>query len=198
MPPSASPASFVLASTSPRRQALRAQLGLTFVIEAPDVDETVHPGEAPAAYVERVAQAKAGVVAGRYTSLPVLAADTSVVVGSDVLGKPESDAHAKAMLRRLSGADHRVLTGVALAGPLSAFVLVETVVTFRPLSPSEIDWYVGTGEGRDKAGGYASQARAAAFIRSMQGSATNVIGLPLAETLGLLAKAGVRLPWAAP
>ena len=198
MTTAALPASFVLASTSPRRHALLSQLGLTFVVDAPEVDETVRAAEAPAVYVERVARAKAAVVAHRHPALPVLAADTSVVVGDDVLGKPENDAHAKRMLHRLSGADHRVLTGVALDGPARAFVLVETVVTFRLLSPSEIDWYVATGEGRDKAGGYASQARAAAFICSMQGSATNVIGLPLAETVGLLAKAGVRLPWAAP
>jgi septum formation protein len=169
---------------------------LSFIIDAPEVDEAVRADEAPGVYVERIARSKAAVVAGRHPGLPVLAADTSVVVDQEVLGKPESDAHARAMLEQLSGRDHRVLTGIAVDGGSRAFVLVETVVTFRPLTPAEINWYVSTGEGKDKAGGYASQARAASFILSMQGSATNVIGLPLSEALGLLSQAGVAMPWA--
>ncbi len=196
MSPSPSPASFVLASASPRRRELLGQLGLRFTVDAPDVDETVRPGEAPRDYVERIARAKAATVAARQHGLPVLSADTSVVVDDEVLGKPENDTHARAMLARLSGREHRVLTGVALEGHATrSFTLVETVVTFRSLTPAEIDWYVATGEGSDKAGGYASQARAASFILSMQGSATNVIGLPLSEALQLLVQAGVPMPW---
>lgn len=194
MGPASSPVSFVLASASPRREALLSQLGLRFTIDAPDIDETPRNAESAEAYVERVARTKASTVAARQ-QLPVLAADTAVVVDGEVLGKPDNEQHAHAMLKRLSGREHRVLTAVAIDGAVKSAALVETVVSFRALSPAEISWYVSTGEGKDKAGGYASQARAGAFIASMRGSPTNVIGLPLAETLALLQTAGIGMPW---
>lgn len=186
----------VLASASPRRQQLLAQLGLQFDVSPADLDESVHEGEAPHTYVERLAIAKAAVTARSHPGAVCLAADTSVVVDHEILGKPRDDADGRAMLRRLSGRTHVVMTGVAVAGPIVESLVVETKVRFRVLSPAEIVWYVATGEGRDKAGGYASQARAGAFIAAVEGSISSVIGLPLAESLALLERAGVELPWA--
>jgi septum formation protein len=187
---------FILASGSPRRRELLGQLGLLFDIEAADVDESVRPGERPAAYVERLAREKAGAVQARRPEAVVLAADTSVVVDDEILGKPGPDAAlGAAMLRRLSGRTHQVMTGVAVAGAGVRALVVTSDVVFRPLSEAEIAWYVSTGEGADKAGGYGSQARAGAFIREIRGSATSVIGLPLAEAVALLEQAGVPMPW---
>ncbi|MBX7097851.1 MAG: Maf family protein [Myxococcaceae bacterium] len=185
----------VLASSSPRRQELLRQLGLTFSVDPADLDEAVHPGEAPRAYVERLARAKAAAVAGRHPGAAVLAADTSVVVDERILGKPADEAEGRAMLGLLSGRTHEVLTAVAVQGASLESLVVSTAVRFRPLSAAEIAWYVGTGEGRDKAGGYASQARAGAFITAMTGSSTSVIGLPLAEAVAMLERAGVPMPW---
>lgn len=185
----------VLASSSPRRQELLRQLGLTFTVDPADLDESVRPLEAPRAYVERLARAKAAAVAARHPGAAVLAADTSVVVDERILGKPADEAEGRAMLELLSGRAHEVLTSVAVqAGGLESMV-VSTAVRFRRLSPAEIAWYVATGEGRDKAGGYASQARAGAFITAMDGSSTSVIGLPLAESVAMLERAGVPMPW---
>ena len=189
------PARLILASGSPRRRELLAHLGVPFEVAAADLDEAVHPGEAPAAYVERLARAKAAALAGGEAH--VLAADTSVVVDEEILGKPGSDpAAGAAMLRRLQGRTHQVLSGVAVAhrGRTLARV-VATAVTFRPLEEAELAWYVATGEGQDKAGGYALQGRAGLFIREVRGSSSNVIGLPLAETVELLREAGFSLPW---
>jgi len=186
----------VLASASPRRQQLLAQLGLQFEVAPADLDESVHPGEAPRAYVERLARAKAAFTTRAHPGAVCLAADTSVVVDTEILGKPGDDAEGRAMLKRLSGREHLVMTGVAVAGPHAESLVVVTKVRFRTLSLAEIVWYVATGEGRDKAGGYASQARAGAFIEAIDGSVSSVIGLPLAESLALLARAGVELPWA--
>jgi septum formation protein len=187
---------FVLASGSPRRRELLSQLGLVFDVEAADVDESVRSGERPAAYVERLAREKAGTIQARRPGAVVLAADTSVVVDDDILGKPGRDAEAGAsMLRRLSGRTHQVMTGVAVAGAEARSLVVTSDVVFRPLTEAEIAWYVSTGEGADKAGGYGSQARAGAFIREIRGSATSVIGLPLAEAVQLLEQAGVPMPW---
>jgi septum formation protein len=191
-------AAFVLASASPRRRELLGQLGLVFDIEAADLDESVKAHERPAAYVERLAREKASAVRSRRPGAVVLAADTSVVVDDEILGKPGSDAvTGAAMLRRLSGRTHQVMTGVAVAGAQVRSVVVTSDVVFRPLTESEIAWYVATGEGSDKAGGYASQARAGAFIREIRGSSTSVIGLPLAEAVALLEEAGVPMPWSA-
>jgi septum formation protein len=192
------PTALVLASASPRRRELLAHLGLPFEVTAADVDETVRPGEPPAAYVERLARTKAGAWPSAGTF--VLAADTSVVVDDDILGKPGDDrALGAAMLRRLRGRTHRVLTGVAVAhGPKTWAQVVTTEVDFVALTEAQIAWYVASGEGRDKAGGYAVQGRAGLFIAAVRGSASNVIGLPLAETTALLREAGLRLPWDAP
>ena len=184
--------SLVLASGSPRRRELLAQLGIVFEVRAADIDETLRAGEGAHAYVERLAREKASAVAGPL----VLAADTSVVIDDEVLGKPGTDASLGAqMIRRLSGRAHHVLTGVAVksARGLQSRV-VRSEVHFRELSEQEIAWYVGTREGADKAGGYALQGKAGAFIRSVDGSPTNVIGLPLGETLELLRAAGLQWP----
>ncbi len=187
----------ILASASPRRRALLEQLGLSFSIAAADVDESVRPFEAAARYVERLAVEKAKVIAEREPGAVVLAADTSVVLGAEILGKPGADEEAgRRMLSALSGRTHEVMTGVAVAfGDQVRTQVVVTQVTFRALSAAEIAWYVATGEGQDKAGGYASQARAGAFISRLDGSSTSVIGLPLAESLALLRDAGLTLPW---
>ena len=187
---------FVLASGSPRRRELLGQLGLVFDVEPADLDESVRPGEPPAAYVERLAREKASAVRASRSGAVVLAADTSVVVDDEILGKPGRDASlGAAMLRRLSGRTHQVMTGVAVAADEVRSLVVTSDVVFRPLSEAEIAWYVSTGEGADKAGGYGSQARAGAFIREIRGSATSVIGLPLSEAVQLLEQAGVPMPW---
>ena len=180
--------SFVLASGSPRRKALLAQLGLVFTVKPADLDEGLQAGEAPAAYVERLARAKAAAVEGAI----VLAADTTVAVGDELLGKPADAAEARRMLALLSGREHSVFTGIATK---SHARVVQTRVWFKRLTPTEIEWYVQTPEPYDKAGGYAVQGLAAAFIERLDGSPTNVIGLPLPETLELLRLAGLDLPW---
>ena len=182
----AAPQSFVLASGSPRRRDLLAQLGLHFTVRPADIDETHQDGEPPAAYVERLARAKAAAVPGEL----VLAADTTVAVGPQILGKPVDAADARRMLGLLSGREHQVFTGIATR---SHSRVVQTRVWFKRLTQAEIEWYVNTPEPYDKAGGYAVQGLAAAFIERLDGSPTNVIGLPLPETLELLAQAGLDL-----
>ncbi len=125
----------------------------------------------------------------------MLAADTTVVLEGELLGKPTDGDHAARTLARLSGRAHQVLTAVALAGAASADCVVTTTVEFRPLRSEEIAWYVATGEPLDKAGSYALQGIGGSLVRAVEGSVSNVIGLPLAETLELLAKVGFRLPW---
>ena len=183
----------ILASASPRRRELLGHLGLPFEVRPSDVDESQRPGEGARAYVERLSREKAAVQRG---ALPVLAADTSVVIDDEVLGKPGHDvALGTQMLRRLSGRPHEVLTAVAIArGETVTSRVVSSEVHFRPLSDAEIAWYVATAEGADKAGGYALQGRASAFITRVVGSPSNVIGLPLTETIELLRAAGVALP----
>jgi septum formation protein len=184
--------SLILASASPRRRELLSHLGVAFEVRPADLDEALLPNEGAHAYVERLARSKAGTS----THAVVLAADTSVVIDDEVLGKPGHDTELGAqMLRRLSGRAHEVLTGIAVSGPHGVISrVVSSQVHFRPLSPREIAWYVGTGEGADKAGGYALQGRAGAFITSIVGSPSNVIGLPLTDTVELLRAAGLHLP----
>ena len=180
-----------LASMSPRRRELLQQLGVPHTVRAPHIDETVLAGEAAAAYVTRMARAKA--LAGEPPlSLPVLAADTIVVIDGLILGKPAGAAEAVAMLERLSGRTHEVLTAVALArGTALAQRLSVSQVRFRHLSRAECIAYWHSGEPRDKAGAYAVQGRGAMFIEHLSGSYSGVMGLPLYETAQLLAEAGV-------
>ncbi|HLL05585.1 MAG TPA: Maf family protein [Myxococcaceae bacterium] len=192
------PTSLVLASASPRRRDLLTQLGLRFTVAAADLDEAPLPSEAANVYVRRLAQEKARAVATRFPTSWVLAADTTVAMGAELFGKPRDAAEARQMLTRLSGKTHNVYTGVALAGRAQAATVVRTGVTFRRLTAGEIDWYVGTGEPLDKAGAYAVQGRGGFLVASVEGSPTNVIGLPLGETLELLKQAGVALPWSTP
>jgi septum formation protein len=182
----------ILASQSPRRAELLRQVGIAFEICVADVDEGVRSGEAPPDYVRRVALAKAEAVHAHVPSLPVLAADTAVVIDGRILGKPDDRADALAMLAQLSGRTHEVLSGVALLADKPAYRLSISRVSFRPISPGEAAAYWTTGEPADKAGAYAVQGLAAAFIERIEGSYSGIMGLPLFETLEMLRGAGLR------
>lgn len=185
---------FVLASSSPRRAPLLARLGLVPVIRATEVDETPREGEAPPELVSRLAEAKAHAGHRRGTDEVVLAADTVVVLDGQALGKPVDDAEATATLQRLSGRTHEVLTGLAVhRGREQHHETVCTRVRFRELSDLEVAWYVGTREPRGKAGSYALQGAGAALVDHLEGSETNVIGLPLPATVLLLRRAGLEV-----
>jgi septum formation protein len=173
----------VLASASPRRRELLEAAGWEVEVRPAAIDETRLPGERPAAYVLRLARAKAAAVAaGVGARRTVLGADTVVVIGGEVLGKPGGDREARAMLRRLSGRSHRVLTGVCLRrGGREQMWVESTRVWFSKLSAADMAAYVATGEPRDKAGAYAIQGGAARFIQRISGSYSNVVGLPLAS-----------------
>ena len=177
----------ILASASPRRKKLLAQVGLNFKTDRADIDESKIAEENAQEYVLRLSQEKAGVVGQKYKHGIILAADTTVVLGGDVLGKPESETHGVEMLRRLSGNAHQVVTGVTVLNrSRQESFLTSSIVIFREISVSEITWYWKTGEPLDKAGAYGLQGKGAAFVSAIHGSFTNVIGLPLAETLSLL------------
>jgi septum formation protein len=182
-----------LASSSPRRRELLEQIGVHYTVCPVDVPERAHPGEAPEEYVLRLALAKAR--AGRAAlgaPAPVLGADTAVVVEETILGKPRDRADALAMLARLSGRDHRVLSGVALVeGEREESRLSVTRVRFRALAPGEAAAYWASGEPADKAGAYAIQGLAAVFVERIEGSYSGVMGLPLFETAELLERFGV-------
>jgi septum formation protein len=187
-----------LASRSPRRRELLQQIGIAFdellAHESPgaDVDETPLAGEQPAAYVMRLACAKAArglrhVAARGLQPLPLLAADTTVVLDGEIIGKPDDAEHARQLLRRLSGKAHAVMTAVAVARhDRTETALSVSTVEFRELDDAEIADYVATGEPLDKAGAYAIQGRAAAFVRVLRGSYSGIMGLPLIETIRLL------------
>jgi septum formation protein len=181
----------VLASASPRRSELLRQVGIAHEVRPVEVDEAVRPGEAPSAYVLRLAEAKAALAwqrLGADERRPVLAADTTVALEGEIFGKPGDASEARVMLGRLAGRTHEVHTAIALryAGGAAARVSTSTV-SMRQLTPAEIDWYWSTGEPPDKAGGYAVQGRAAVFIRHIAGSYSGIMGLPLCETWELLA-----------
>lgn len=180
-----------LASRSPRRRELLEQIGVYYETLAVDLDENPRAGEAPGDYVVRLAieKGRAGWRSpGRRQRRPVLGADTCIALDEKVLGKPNSPAHARDMLVRLSGRDHQVLSAVALVqGEREDRRLCTSTVRFRPLAPGEIAAYCETGEPLDKAGAYAIQGRAAAFIEHLEGSYSGVMGLPLFETAELLA-----------
>jgi septum formation protein len=184
----------VLASASPRRREMLERVGVPIDVVPADVDEREHAGEDPRAYVERIARSKATAALTRAPGRWVLAADTTVTIDGAILGKAESPAEAAAMLRRLSGRTHQVLTAFVVAG--GADVVVEragvaaTDVVMVELDEAAIAAYVASGEWRGKAGAYAIQGIAAAFVREIRGSVTNVIGLPLAEVLAALREAG--------
>jgi septum formation protein len=186
--------SIILASASPRRRELLHQIGVNHEVRPADLDESQRPGEPPDTYVRRLAAEKATAVYGGGTPVPVLAADTAVVLGQELFGKPADPTDGLRMLEALSGRTHRVLTAIAVrhAGGL-AQALSDTEVTFRTLTATECRRYFATGEPLGKAGGYAVQGLAATFITRIAGSYSGVMGLPLAETATLLQAARVRL-----
>lgn len=193
-------ARLVLASASPRRRELLESLGILLDIRPADVDESLRVDEAPHHYVRRVAHAKAHSVASSHPegagSPVILAADTVVVRNGVVLGKPEDAADFQRTMQRLSGAEHEVTTAVVVLHPGGEeSCAVTTRVHFRVLTSEQIAWYWASGEPRDKAGGYAIQGLGGAFVDRIDGSHSNVIGLPLPETLDLLGRAGLALPW---
>jgi septum formation protein len=174
-----------------------AQLAIPFTVMPAEIGERQLPGEEPRAYAIRVAQAKARHLAQRFPEALVLGADTIVVLDQQILGKPGSVAEARQMLTRLSGRQHTVITGLAILRHCRRVVrldAVSTLVRFRPLSEVHIERYLATGEPFDKAGAYAIQGGAAAFVETLEGCYTNVIGLPLRRTAALLQSAGLQVP----
>lgn len=190
----------VLASASPRRLELLRQVGLMpDGMDPADIDETPRRGELPPAHAMRLAQEKARAVIARHPGAYVLAADTVVACGRRILQKTEDEASARSCLEMLSGRRHRVHGGIALVSPDGCLVTrrVDSQVAFKRLSEAEIGAYLRTDEWQGKAGGYAIQGRAAALIRWVSGSYSNVVGLPLFETAQLLAGRGYRPSWLA-
>lgn len=190
------PKPVILASTSPRRRELLKQIGLNFSIDPADVDETMRAGEKPAAYAVRVALDKARVAAARAGTGVVIAADTIVVLGTEVLGKPADSRDAVRMLSLLSGREHRVITGFALIDAASGKTTTgheDTSVRFRKLTPAEIDAYVGSGEPLDKAGAYGIQEKGAMLVDGIEGCYFNVVGLPLSRIAVSLRDFGIVL-----
>jgi septum formation protein len=186
--------SLYLASTSPRRRELLAQIGLDFSVLKVDVDESRLSGETPENYVRRLALEKVQAGLAEITGGVVIAADTTVVIDDAVLGKPASLAEAVAMWTRLSGREHQVLTGVAVGNNTEIFVeVVTTRVRFRDILAGEMQAYWQSGEPADKAGAYAIQGRGAVFVHEISGSYSNVVGLPLSETAALLAGFGISV-----
>ena len=185
----------ILASASPRRAALLGAAGYAFDVAPADVDESAEAGETPDAYVLRVAALKARAVLGSFPGCAVLAADTTVVVDADMLGKPSDDEDAARMLTRLSGRTHQVLTGaVAAAEGREAGIVVSSTVRFARMSPADVAWYVASGEPADKAGAYAVQGLGGRFVEAVEGSYSNVVGLPLDEVGQLLEALGIERP----
>jgi septum formation protein len=183
----------ILASASPRRAELLTAAGFDFEVQPADVDETVLPDEDPKSYALRVARdkARAALADCRKSGSVVLAADTVVVAAGEILGKPVDAAEARRMLKTLSGADHEVHTAVVLLSPTAErSEVVTTRVHLLPLSDAEITWYVASGEPEGKAGAYAIQGRAARFIDRIEGSWSNVVGLPIATVYRLMHEAG--------
>lgn len=177
---------FILASASPRREELLRSLGLSFKILPGHIDETYLDGESPRAHVRRLSRNKAAVIAIQHPNALVLGADTIVVIDGRILGKPKNKKQAREMLRQLSSREHTVFTGFTLTfvnAGISKTKVVKSSVQFKEISSEEIDWYVNCDEPYDKAGGYAVQGKGAYFIKSIRGSYTNVIGLPLCEVL---------------
>lgn len=186
----------ILASASPRRRDLLARIGVDIAaVDAPEVDETPRRDELPSDYARRIATAKAEAVAPRHADAVVLAADTVVAAGRRILPKAADAVEVSACLRLLSGRRHRVLSAVTVIASdgVARHRLATSIVTFGPLSAATIDAYAACGEGEGKAGGYAIQGRAEAFVRFLSGSHSGVVGLPLFETRALLTAAGIAL-----
>lgn len=189
----------ILASASPRRKELLAQLGIACFVKAVDIDETPLPNEPPLNYVQRIAAEKSAACLAVYDgNLPILAADTSVVLHHQIMGKPQNEHHAQEMLLQLSGTTHQVYSAVSVRCPdLSGLTHWEAVnitdVTFRKLTLDEIAAYWQTGEPCDKAGGYAIQGLGSIFVEKIVGSFSGVMGLPLFETAQLLTKLGISV-----
>ena len=176
----------ILASASPRREELLKTAGLTFRVIPANVNEAGFKKETPQEHVRRLSREKARAVAIRHPDALVLGADTIVVIDDMILGKPESKKQAREMLQKLSNRFHTVFTGFTLSSTdagISKTRVARSCVRFKKMGLEEIDWYINTKEPYDKAGGYAAQGKGAAFIRSISGSYTNVIGLPLAGVL---------------
>jgi nucleoside triphosphate pyrophosphatase len=191
--PAAADPVICLASMSPRRRELLAQIGVPHAVVAAHVDEDLLPSEAPADYVVRLARLKAATVRQRGEALPVLAADTTVVLEGTVYGKPAGRTDALAMLESLAGKTHQVLTAVVLATEQGVALRLNcSSVRFRNIERAEMEAYWATGEPRDKAGGYAIQGYGAVFVTALSGSYSGVMGLPLFETAELLHEAGIR------
>ncbi len=187
----------ILASASPRRKELLDQIGVSYIVHPVDIDETPKVAEPARQYVKRVAEEKSAACLGLLDSaLPILAADTSVVVDGQILGKPENEVHGIAMLRQLSGTTHTVYSAVSFRGADQAFhhqALSVTEVTFRHVETREFEAYWETGEPQGKAGAYAIQGLASIFVESIKGSFSGVMGLPLFETAALLSKQGIKV-----
>ena len=191
-------AALILASASPRRRELLERAAVAFEVRPANIPERREPGEPPALFARRLALAKARAVARRAGVSPprlVLGADTIVVIDAEVLGKPTNAEHAVELLSRLVGRTHRVITAVAViesASQAARHAVVESTVSMRPASAEEVRAYVATGEPLDKAGAYAVQGIGRRFVDNIEGSESNVIGLPMEETLALLREAGWR------
>lgn len=184
-------APLTLASQSPRRAALLQRLGVSFVVIPANIDESMGDGEGPLQYVQRMARQKAAAVSDGCDGV-VLGADTTVIIDGDILGKPADAAEASVALARLSGRTHRVVTAVCLAAHSGIeLCCVETAVEFCELSPANINAYIASGEPWDKAGGYGIQGLGGALVTRIEGSYSNVVGLPLVETRTLLEAAGI-------
>lgn len=184
----------ILASGSPRRRELLAEAGIPFAVHPSDADETLDPALSPEGNALALAFKKADAVAHRFPDDVTLAADTMVVLGDDIIGKPVDEADARSMLARLSGETHVVVTGVALVRPADRLRwsgAAVSRVTFRPVAAAAIAAYVATGEPMDKAGGYAIQGGAAGWIERFEGSRTNIIGLPMELVADALSRFGV-------
>ena len=191
------PVEVILASQSPRRRELLTLVGIAHVVSPADIDESVMPDELPVPHCERLARAKAQVLAERHPDAVVIAADTIVVLDGDILGKPSDPADARAMIARLSGRTHTVFTAMAVArGGRTESAVEEVAVTFRVLSAEEIAKYVETGEPMDKAGAYGIQGYGATIVERIEGDYFSVMGLGLRRLVSLLERVGLRYDFA--
>ena len=187
----------ILASQSPRRKYLLQKAGIAFEVVPSRIDESTVPIGDPASYVQTLARAKALDVGSRHPEAWIIGADTIVVINGAILGKPGSKGEAREMLRQLSGRTHQVYTGYALSRSSPARLItdaVKTDVLFKTLTEREIEWYIRTGEPFDKAGAYAIQGLGTFLVRSIHGSYTNVVGLPVCEVIETLMAEGVITP----